>query len=270
MLNRQISIDGNPIEENQQKSKVIMGIEQNVLKIEPALPAGMTMDQFRSVAMQAIFNTPSLTEVHAVSLYAGVLQGLQLGLNFGPLGGAYLYPRSIKGVSCAVMHVSYQGLMQMAYGTRMVSGIDSHVVHTGDDYCYDRGANTIRHIVPRGVSSRGNVECVYARLTTTTGGVVIREVSLDELEKARGKSGTGKSETGIWGVHYNAMARKTAIRRLLWGQAFFKGLQRVLAADGGVKMEIAPNMDDVPAQYEEGHEDNGDHIEIPDEVWEDS
>lgn len=185
-------------------------------EIARALPKHLTPDRMARVALTALRTTKGLVDCTPASFAASIMTCSQLGLEPNtPLGHAYLIPRQNRRagiVECTLM-IGYQGFIELARRSGQVRSIWAYPVYEGDDFTVKYGlAPTIEHS-PRfdGPRTPKTMTHVYAaaKLRDTDEPVFVvltkREV---EGYRARGQSG------GAWDTDYEAMALKTAVRRL--------------------------------------------------------
>ena len=192
--------------------------------------------KFCRVAYTAIRGSEMLQEATQASLMGALMACAQLGLEpSGPLEEAYLVPfRDKKNNTVEVQLIlGYQGLINLAYRSGRVTSIIAHVVRDADEFEWELGTNA--HIVHRPASGdRGEVVAAYAIANIAGGGQVFDVLSKEDIEARRAHAKTDN----IWKKHYEAMARKSAIRQLWkWIPSSIEN-QLALGADGGVYREI--------------------------------
>lgn len=180
-----------------------------------ALPQHTDVDRLARIVETAASRNPQLLEADPVSFAAAVIQGCQLGLDFDTtLGQAYLVPfwnRKANPPRLEVQFIpGYRGLSTLARRSGEVANIFARVVKERDEYEYQEGLDAVlRHIPARG--ERGDTIAVYAIARMTSGDREFRWLWREEIDKVRDAA---KSQSGPWQTHYDAMAEKTAIRRL--------------------------------------------------------
>jgi recombination protein RecT len=181
-------------------------------EIERGLPKAMRDgDRFTRLVLTEIRRTPELLDCSPESLLGGMMLAAQLGLEPGPLGHVYLVPfkREVTFI------VGYRGFIELAYRSGRVKEIVARTVYEGEPwehYESETGAH-FKH-KPQPPSERGNARLWYARARTVTGGNIVQVCYPEDAEKARQSSPAGRKGVGPWVEHYDAMARKTAVRRL--------------------------------------------------------
>jgi recombination protein RecT len=175
-----------------------------------ALPRHMNADRMSRVALTALRTTPALASCTPASFLGSILQASQLGLEVNtPLGQAYLIP---YGTTCQLI-IGYQGMLDLARRSGLVSAIYAFAVYDGDEFRYELGLTpTVRH-VPADVSHDAkSLTHVYAVAKLKDGEPIFTVLTRAEVERFRSRSMAKNS--GPWVTDYEAMALKTSVRRL--------------------------------------------------------
>lgn len=182
-------------------------------QLQIALPSHLKAERMIRVATTAVQINPKLQECSARSIIACVVEASQLGLEpCGALGHAYLVPYTLKGVPTCQLMIGYKGLVDLVRRSGNLQTISAQAVHESDDFHYRLGLHpTIEH-VPSGKPSPGKLTHVYAVANLMNGGVQFDVMSVAEVEQIRKRSRSANN--GPWVTDYEAMAKKTVIRRL--------------------------------------------------------
>jgi recombination protein RecT len=184
-----------------------------------ALPRHVSPDRFLRSALTAINVVPRLADCTQTSILAGLMQAAQLGLEVADVRGqAYLIPRKVKGVYQASFQLGFRGMIDLA--ARAGITVDVDVICEGDKYDYERGTAPRLYHKPT-LADRGETIAYYAVGTFSDGrppSFVI--MGRSEVEKHRDKFASSrdyntKEITGPWVDHFDAMALKTVVRKLL-------------------------------------------------------
>jgi len=182
-------------------------------QIRAALPAHLKPERMMRIALTEIRKTPNLQRCDPMSVIAGIIQSSQLGLEIGSgLGQAYLIPFKRD---CQLI-IGYQGMIDVAYRSGKVKDIRAYVVKKDDYFKFsvtqDGEKLTFEPSMDSGMdeATAENTVCVLAQATLTTGGTISKIVSTAEIEKTRNFS----RSKNVWNNNWEAMALKTAIRRL--------------------------------------------------------
>ena len=200
-------------------------IDKMLPQIAKVLPKHLSVDRVARIAMTTIQKNPKLAECDIKSLLGAVMAASQVGLEVDDiLGQAYLVPfwNSKERRFNAQLQIGYKGFLDLARRSGQVVNIVSQVVYQNDEFDFEYGFDEKLKHKPA-TSNRGTAVYAYAYANLKDGGRVFEVLTLDDIEKARMSSSsqkdfnTKKTSTtpiGIWAEHYEAMARKTAIRRL--------------------------------------------------------
>ena len=214
-------------------------------QIEKALPSVITPERFTRIALTAYSRNEKLQECTPESFLGSMMQAAQLGVEPNtPLGQAYLIPYRNKGVMEVQFQLGYRGMIDLAYRSGEVQNIQAHEVYENDTFEYELGLEPkLRHIPA--LKDRGNVILYYAVFKLTNGGVGFEVMSKEDVEAfAKKKSKT--YGTGPWQSDFDAMAKKTLVKRLLKFAPLKSDFVRAVATDETIKSGISENMADLP------------------------
>ena len=237
-------------------------------QIEKALPSVITPERFTRIALTAYSRNEKLQECTAESFLGSMMQAAQLGVEPNtPLGQAYLIPYRNKGVMEVQFQLGYRGMIDLAYRSGEVQNIQAHEVYENDTFEYELGLEPkLRHIPA--LKDRGNVILYYAVFKLTNGGVGFEVMSKEDVEAfAKKKSKT--YGTGPWQSDFDAMAKKTLVKRLLKFAPLKSDFVRAISSDETIKTEIGENMADLPDETvtidaeTTASTENADYEEIP-------
>lgn len=191
-------------------------------QIARALPRHVNPERMSRIALTALNTTPKLAQCTPESFLGCVVQAAQLGLEVNtPLGHAYLLPfedRRNNRTTCQLI-IGYQGMVELARRSGIVRSVYAFPVYDGDDFEWELGLEpTIKHR-PSENESRGSSDRVAPKLTHVYavakldgGEPIFTVLTRAEVERYRHRSRA--SQSGPWQTDYEAMALKTAIRRL--------------------------------------------------------
>lgn len=233
-------------------------------QIEKALPSVITPERFTRIALTAYSDNVKLQKCDASSFLGAMMQAAQLGVEPNtPLGQAYLIPYGNK----VQFQLGYRGMIDLAYRSGEIQMIQAHEVCENDEFEYELGLEPkLRHIPA--LKNRGEVILYYAVFKLINGGVGFEVMSKEDVEAfAKEKSKTYKD--GPWKTDFDAMAKKTLVKRLLKFAPVKSDFARAVTADETIKSGISENMADLPdetvtidAEAAEA-EENADYEEIP-------
>lgn len=173
------------------------------------------------LAIVAITKMPDLQKVPAAEVVAELINCARLGLEPNVEGGRWLLPfkrRTDGGDRYELVAVTdYRGLVDIARRSGEVVAIHADVRRANDlwENWIDAGGATLVHLRHRRAESdRGDVLGAYAVVRLKNGEVQAAYLTLDEINSAKGRSRGASSEFSPWQRDFEAMAKKTAIRRL--------------------------------------------------------
>lgn len=183
-------------------------------QIKAALPKHITPERIIRVAITAVSRNPKLLECEKSTLLGSIIQASQLGLEMdGALGHAYLVPfrnNKTNRMECQMIP-GYKGYIDLARRSDRVKSLMAQIVCEGDEFEYEYGIHEqLRHVPAK--ENRGSMIYVYAYATFTNGGYAFVVLTKSDVDKSRARSKAAQS--GPWVTDFEAMARKTAVRRL--------------------------------------------------------
>lgn len=178
------------------------------------LPRNLPVEKFIRVVMAEGVRNPDLTTCSALSIYTALCTAAQLGLFVGPvLGECYLIPYA---KTCQAI-VGYKGMTKLARRAGVI--VRAELVYEGETFSYDRGTGAITHPWQLAVDrDPKKIVAAYAIAELTaypTHRPIVVVLTRADIERHRSFSKAKSS--GPWVDHYDAMARKTAIRVLMTG-----------------------------------------------------
>jgi len=139
------------------------------------------------------------------------------------LGLLYMTPRRIKGTWQVLPIVGYKGLAELARRSGQIARINAQPFYSDDlthgllDISIE--PPLIKHRWSPTPMDKTDKQLVgaYAVAELKDGSLIQVVLSREDIEDARRRSPTGDKSFSPWASDYSAMARKTAIRRLLMG-----------------------------------------------------
>jgi recombination protein RecT len=205
--------NGQIIPAAKKKDHVIALIDKLAPSMAAALPKHVRADRMARVALTALRRTPQLLQCSEASLLASIMTLAQLGLEPNtPLGHAYLIP---YGNECTPI-IGYQGFIDIARRSGLVTSIYAHVVREGDTFKYTLGLRpTIDH-VPSDLPDREDkpITHVYAVAHLRDGDPIFVVLSNAQVEARRKRGASGRGKKTPWDTDREAMTLKTAVRAL--------------------------------------------------------
>ena len=185
-------------------------------QIAKALPSVITPERFVRMAMTAVNSNPMLHDCEPMSFLGAALTAAQLGLEPNtPLGQAYLIPyrNNRKGIIECQFQIGYKGLLDLANRSGLLRNVSAQVVYENDEFEFEYGLEPkLKHRPATG--DRGRAVCVYAVYHLTNGGYNFEVASIEDIKKfAEEKSKSYNN--GPWKTDFEAMAKKTVLKRVL-------------------------------------------------------
>lgn len=183
-------------------------------QLAKASPNGMKPERLVRQAITLAQANPDLLSCSQLSIIAGIMRAAELGLELsGPLGHAYLVPRTLKGVKEAVFQTGWKGLVALAFRSGNVSSFPVRTVYAADKLIVKYGVGqTLIHEPDYSKADRGEEIGYYAIVNYMAGGFDFEYMTKGEVEAHRKRY---KCFGPTWnGPGYAAMAQKTAVRQL--------------------------------------------------------
>jgi recombination protein RecT len=183
--------------------------------IAEVLPAHVSVHRVFRSAIAAVRDNPKLLECTGNSLLKAVSQSAALGLDCsGLLGSAYIVPFK----RTAQLIIGYQGLIDLAHRSGEVETISAEVVYEADDFKYRLGSERVIVHYPKDDADRSDEKLTHAyAIARLNGGAEQFEVlTRRQILQVRDSSAAAQSKKDTpWFTHFAAMAKKTAVRRLV-------------------------------------------------------
>lgn len=196
-------------------AKMLEGMGKELAR---ALPKHVSPDRMMRIATTALRANPKLAECSQVSFLGCVLSAAQLGLEVNtPLGQAYLIPRKNRqGAQECTIQIGYQGFMDLARRSGEVAAIYAEAVYPGDVFEYELGLEKKLRHKPSEDDGRESKRLthVYAVAKLKNGEALFQVLTWSQVERYRKRGASGGGTSTPWDTDYEAMAKKTAIRRL--------------------------------------------------------
>ena len=233
------------MQEAEKKDNSMVGLIRRMEpQIRKALPSVITPERFTRMVLTALSSSPKLQACTPMSFMGAMMQAAQLGVEPNtPLGQAYLIP---YGGVCQ-FQLGYKGLIDLAYRSGEVSGIQAHEVHENDTFTYEYGLEPkLRHVPAQ--TDRGPVTFYYAVLKLKNGGVGFEVMSREDVEKFAMKKSEAYNN-GPWKTDFDEMAKKTVLKKVLKYAPLKTEFARAVASDESVKtmkMDEPADMLDAP------------------------
>ncbi|WP_294378449.1 recombinase RecT [uncultured Slackia sp.] len=185
-------------------------------RIEAVLPEGMSRKRFYQTSLSLINRTPKLGLCDSASVCSCLMSCSALGLEpsvVDGLGRAYILPYKTKTGMHAQMIIGYKGMLDLARRSGQIRSISARAVYEGDEFRYSFGLEESLTHVPSGREHEAGEKPTHVYMVAhfTDGGHYMDVMSLQDVEAIRKRSKAATS--GPWVTDYEAMAKKTVIRR---------------------------------------------------------
>lgn len=191
-------------------------LEKSWPRIMAVMPAEMSAQRLYQMYLSTINREKELANCSVESVLGCFMRCTSLGLepsNVNGLGYAYILPFGNKnyqtGQKEATFILGYKGIIELARRSGKIRDISARVVHEGDEFSYSYGLNEDLRHVP--CAHPGKLTHVYMIANFNDGGHYMLVMNAAEIEAAKRRSPSGNK--GPWKTDYEAMAKKTVIRR---------------------------------------------------------
>ncbi len=209
--------------------------------IERALPIEMNATRFVRMVQTELSKNPKLLECTELSFMGAVLTSAQLGLEFGPLGHAYMIPYRNKGVMEVQFQIGYKGWLALSHRSAKLSTVVAREVRENDEFSYAFGlTDKLVHVPAR--TDRGAVTDYYCIAKVRGGGASFQVINKAEAQEHRDKYAprdkNGKV-VGPWVSDFDAMAKKTVFKKLFTWLPMSPMMELGAAVDEGVVSRVS-------------------------------
>lgn len=220
-------------------------LEKSWPRIAAVMPQEMSEKRLYQMYVSTINREPQLASCSVESVLSCFMRCTSLGLepsNVDGLGRAYILPYGNKnyrtGQKEATLIIGYKGMLDLARRSGQIRDISARAVHEGDEFAYSYGLNEdIRHVP---CAKPGKLTHVYMIANFKDGGHYFQVMNADEIEAAAKRSPSYGKAVSPWKSDYEAMAKKTVIRR-----AFPYLPVSVEARDAAASDDQTPDYSDV-------------------------
>jgi len=173
--------------------------------------------RLEQLLLQLLWRAPGLKGCTIDSVFQQIFVAAQMRLSLDPiLGQAYLVPfesREKHAHYCQLI-LGYKGILELARRSAEIRNIEAHVVYEKDKFFYELGMHPKLKHVPSLSADRGQPIAAYAIAWLTSGATPFVVLTKAEIDKYQRLSRSSSSAYSPWHDHWDAMAKKTALRRL--------------------------------------------------------
>ena len=209
------------------QSKALATVKHFLKEKETALqkssPNSLNLERFKSYAVMAIAENENLQRCSPASLMKAICTSAYLGLEVNsPLQLAHLVP---YGQTCQFL-IDWRGLVHLAKNKGNVLKVYAYPVYEKDSFEMTLGLDPdIKHAPALG--ERGEFIGVYAVCKLQDKEFDFEYMSKEQIEKIR-KAAKSKN---VWADHFEEMARKTVIKRLMKRQSLSADMAAAITVD---------------------------------------
>ena len=220
-------------------------LERSWPRIAAVIGNNLSPQRLYQMYVSTINREPQLANCSVESVLSCFMKCAALGLepsNVDGLGRAYILPYGNKnyrsGQKEATLIIGYKGMIDLARRSGQIRDISARAVHEGDEFTYSYGLNEDLRHVP--CAKPGKLTHVYMIANFKDGGHYFQVMNADEIEAAAKRSPSYGKAVSPWKSDYEAMAKKTVIRR-----AFPYRPVSVEARDAAASDDQTPDYSDV-------------------------
>jgi recombination protein RecT len=222
-----------------------------------ALPksSGLSAERLSRIALTTLKQNPKLLECTIESLLGAVLQSAQLGLEPNLLGSCYFIPYK----NTVSFQIGFKGLIDLVTRSGEVLTIVSNAVYEKDTFIEEYGKEEIFKHIPSREQDRGKLKGFYAYAHLKNGGFKAEYMEIAEIEKIRNDYSISyrfDKSNSIWVKHFDQMAQKTVIKRLIKTLPISIEIQSAVATDETIRKDITAEAVYIDAEdlYQPGEE----------------
>lgn len=200
------------------KQNMLNLLEKSWPRIAAVIGNSLSPQRLYQMYVSTINREPALAQCTVESVLSCFMKCAALGLepsNVDGLGRAYVLPFGNKNMRTgqreATLIIGYKGMIDLARRSGQIRDISARAVHEGDDFSYRYGLDEDLRHVP--CAKPGRLTHVYMIANFKDGGHYFLVMTADEIEQAMRRSPSARKQTSPWHTDYEAMAKKTVIRR---------------------------------------------------------
>lgn len=205
-----------------------------------ALPAHIAPEKFQRVAITALTNAPDIANCTTDSVMNSLMKCAADGLLPDNRDAALVK----FGSTCQYMPM-VGGLIKRMKNSGELSTISAGVCYEHDEFDFVMGDDERLTHRPKLRGERGKPVLAYAIAKFKDGGIQREVMTVDEIEKVRAVSKTGRS--GPWVQWWDEMAKKTVIHRLAKRVPTSSDIEKLMQRDVKVMVEGHDEEDESPA-----------------------
>ena len=205
--------------------------------IARALGNALDPGRYVRIVQTELTKTPKLMSCTPASVLGAVMTAAQLGIEFGPMGQAYLVP---YGASAQLI-IGYKGWVALTHRSGLVASVTARIVHENDFFDYEFGSNEFLVHKPA-KTNRGEAVAYYCVAKTLNEGTQFDVMTKSEVmaHRERYAKKVSGSFVGPWKDNFDEMARKTVFLRVKSFLPMSSTMADATAVDGAVISQMTP------------------------------
>lgn len=198
-------------------SEAIVALNEKELELTSLLPDHIDIKRFRISVINEVTKNPKLLECSKRSLQNAFISASYFGLEPNSItGSSYIVPYNKE----ATLVVGYKGLIDLVTRAGICDSIDAKVVYEKDMFKPKAGTHpSLDHelyVEKSEQDTRGNMIGVYAvAFLGINKQPKFEYIPKSELLKIKKESRAGSNQYAPWNKHFEAMCKKTAIKRVI-------------------------------------------------------
>lgn len=206
------------------------------------------------IAVTEYNKSPYLKQCDQTSFWGSIINAVQMNLEPGPLGHAYLVP--YKGV--VSLQIGYKGLLELVSRSGKVDSVYAYPVYASDKFKFTLGANPgLMHEPDLHCEPSDNDIIAFYAVAHIKDSVlprieVMTKKQVDAIRKRSAASGSGKQSP--WDTDYAEMGKKTILKRLCKTLPLSVEIQSAIGKDETVRKNITADngieFDDSKSVYD--------------------
>ena len=223
MSNTPTAVVKRATEKEPQVARLKQLLERVKPQINDVIASHLSADKIAKLALVAASRQPKLYDCTPASIAQTVMSAAQLGLDLsGITGQAYMVPFNNKNRMECQLIIGYRGLLELVRRTGEVKSVEARVVFDCDTFEWECGLEPkLRHLPNADALCEldeaervSRIRYVYAIARMSGDSHHYEVMSVAEINRIMAMSKSAKFG-GPWKDHYEEMAKKTVIRRLV-------------------------------------------------------
>lgn len=216
----------------------------NMKALKSVLPAHISPERMARVALNTVRHNPKLCQCAPETLLAAIMEASTLGLEIDSRGQAYLVPfwNGKTQTNDVQLIVGYKGMIALAYRSGKIQSIQANVIGENDKFDYALGLHPRLEHIPN-MRERGPIIGAYAIAIFKDGATQFDVMSIEEINKIRNASKS--KDSGPWAMWFEAMSKKSVVKRLCKYLPLSPEIQRAVALDDAADAGVTQQFDSV-------------------------